>query len=87
VAASHEIEAFLDRAMNFGGEELLLRLGGIVRSLGERAAPHDKVREFVEASLRRPSVTHCEEFIVERAASRAANTLRLGPPFPPAACW
>lgn len=72
VADSQDLEAFLDRAVTFGGEELLLRLGSIAWSLGTRAASHDKVREFVEASLLRPSVTAREEFIVATAVSWVA---------------
>lgn len=79
VAASQEIEAFLDRAVNFGGEDLLVRLGGIAWSLGERAASHDKVREFVVASLKRPSVTYREEFTVATAVSWIATVRKSEP--------
>lgn len=69
---SREIEAFLERAVSFGGEELLARLGGIAWFLGAHAASHDKVREFIEESLQHPSVTPREEFIVATAVSWVA---------------
>jgi hypothetical protein len=72
VSDSQDLEAFLDRAVRFGGEGLLLRLRSIAWSLGALADSHEKVREFVEASLLRPSVTPREEFIVETAVSWVA---------------
>lgn len=79
VANSQDLEAFLDRAVTFGGEELLLRLGSIAWSLGTLAAAHDKVREFVETSLLRPSVTAREEFIVATAVSWVAAVRKSDP--------
>jgi hypothetical protein len=76
---AHDLDAFLDRAVAFGGEAELVRLGGIAWSLGAHAASRERVREFVEASLQRSSVTPREEFIVAAAVSWVA-TVRKGEP-------
>jgi hypothetical protein len=76
---SQALETFLDRATAFGGEDLLVRLGSIAWSLGALADSHDTVREFVEASFPRPSVTPREEFIVATAVSWVAAVRKREP--------
>jgi hypothetical protein len=78
-ADARDLEAFLDRAVSFGGEALLLRLGGIAWSLGAHATSREKVREFIEASLQRSSVTPREEFIVAAAVSWVAAVRKAEP--------
>ncbi|NOK12155.1 ATP-binding protein [Corallococcus exercitus] len=78
-ADARDLDAFLDRAVAFGGDALLLRLGGIAWSLGARATSREKVREFIEASLQRSSVTPREEFIVAAAVSWVAAVRKTEP--------
>lgn len=78
-ADARDLDAFLDRAVAFGGDPLLLRLGGLAWSLGAHATSREKVREFIESSLQRSSVTPREEFIVAAAVSWVATVRNAEP--------
>lgn len=78
-ADARALDAFLDRAVAFGGEDLVLSFGGIAWCLGAHATSHEAVREFIEASLQRSPVTSREEFAVATAVSWVAAVRKAEP--------
>lgn len=75
-----EIWAFLDRAATFlGGEQHLFKLGRVAWGLGTHAPSSPVVQQFIEESLKQPSIDPRAEFTAAAVVSWVA-AIRCGDP-------
>jgi hypothetical protein len=80
VARGEDISNFLNRAVAFlGGDEKLARLSGIAWSLGASAESSAAAKQFIETSLKQPTIDMRSEFGVQCALGWIATIRKNAP--------